>query len=540
MIGSISPPKNPPSQLASPSWPGALSAAVGVAVSLGVAEVIAGFASEAVPSPVVAVADIVVDRAPGSAVRTGIELAGTNDKPLLLLGVVVMAVALGALVGRHVAQRRVVGRPGGALLGALFGLFGLVAALAAARQPAASVTGALAAYLVAAGAGLGVTRGLISLGTARAARVDGADEARPIASPVDPPASRRQFLGFAGAGLAFAGVGALGSRQLRSGALASASRSSLTLPEVAAPVAAVTGTLDSVAGITPYIVPVEDFYRIDTALLVPQVNVATWKLRIKGLVDREIDLTFEDLTAMNVVEVPVTLSCVSNEVGGDLVGNAIWRGVALRDVLELAGVKSSATQLASRSVDGWSCGFPVEAAFDGRDALVAFGMNGEPLTADHGFPVRLVVPGLYGYVSGTKWLSEIELTTWEDFSGYWIPRGWGARGPIKTQSRIDVPRNADRVAAGKVAVAGVAWAPTLGIEAVEVRVDEGEWKPARLGNVLSEDTWAQWVYEWDATPGKHVLQVRATDGTGETQTGEFAPPDPDGATGWHAIAVIVE
>ena len=208
-------------------------------------------------------------------------------------------------------------------------------------------------------------------------------------------------------------------------------------------------------------------------------------------------------------------------------------------MLDLAGVQSAATQIASRSVDNWSCGFPVEAAFDGRESLVAFAMNGEPLTADHGFPVRLVVPGLYGYVSATKWLSEIELTTWEDFSGYWIPRGWAAQGPIKTQSRIDVPKNSERLAAGRIAVAGVAWAPTRGIGTVEVRVDEGEWRPARLGSVLSEETWAQWVYEWDATPGKHLLQVRATDGSGQAQTGEFAPPDPDGATGWHAIAVIV-
>ncbi len=524
----------------SSTWTGAVSAAVGVAVSLGVAEVVSGLAGGSVPSPVVAVADIVVDRAPGSAVRTGIEIAGTADKPLLLAAVVVASLAIGAYAGTQAARRRRLGRSTAVILGALFGVFGLVALFAALRQQSTSLPGSLAGYLAAAAAGLGAARGLITLGTVRGRR-GGPDEEARIASPVDSPATRRQFLGLAGAGVAFAGTGALGGQRLRSGASVAASRTTLTLPDPATPLAVPTGTLDAVAaGISPYIVPARDFYRIDTALLVPQVNVSTWRLRIKGLVDREVELSFDDLTAMNVVEVPVTLSCVSNEVGGDLVGNAIWRGVPLRDVLELAGVQGSATQIASRSVDGWTCGFPVEAAFDGRDSLVAFGMNGEPLAADHGFPVRLVVPGLYGYVSATKWLSEIELTTWEDFSGYWIPRGWSAQGPIKTQSRIDVPKNTDRVAAGKVAVAGVAWAPTRGIKAVEVRVDEGEWRPARLGDVLSADTWAQWVYEWDAAPGKHVLQVRAIDGTGEAQTGEFATPDPDGATGWHAIAVIVE
>jgi DMSO/TMAO reductase YedYZ molybdopterin-dependent catalytic subunit len=521
-------------------WPGALSGLVGAAVALGSAEVFSGLAGDAVPSPVVAVADVVVDKAPGSAVRVGIDLLGTADKPVLIVGVVVVSAALAALVGARAAVRRAVGRPSAAAVAALLGAFAAVAFLAANRQATASPLGSLVAYAAAAMLGWLTTWMLFAAGVARAAQEARSTEPG-FATPIDPPATRRQFLGLAGAGVAFAGLAAAGGSRLRSASAVTTERAALQLPVPASAVPTVAGALDGVVpGISPYIVPASDFYRIDTALLVPQVRADGWQLRIDGLVEREITLSFEELTAMTVVEAPVTLSCVSNEVGGNLVGNAVWRGVPLRDVLDLAGVKPDATQLASSSVDGWTCGFPVEAAFDGRDALVAFGMNGEPLTAEHGFPVRLVVPGLYGYVSATKWLNRLHLTRWEDFSGYWIPRGWSAQGPIKTQSRIDVPRNAATVAPGTVAVAGVAWAPTRGIAKVEVRVDEGEWQPARLGGVLSEDTWVQWVFEWDATPGKHLLQVRATDGTGAAQTGEFAPPAPDGATGWHAIGVIVE
>ena len=300
-----------------------------------------------------------------------------------------------------------------------------------------------------------------------------------------------------------------------------------------------TSSVAGTPGISSLITPNDDFYLIDTALLRPQVDPGNWSLRITGMVDRELTFSYDDLLARATTVAPVTLSCVSNEVGGKLVGNAVWQGVPLVDLLDEAGVQPGATQVASRSVDGWTCGFPTEAAYDGRTALVAVGMNGEPLPLDHGFPARLVVSGLYGYVSATKWLSEIELTTLESFDGYWIPRGWAKLGPVKTQSRIDTPRRGAEVAAGQVAVAGVAWAPHTGIAKVEVQVDDGAWREATLADALGPDAWRQWVLPWEATPGRHTLRVRATDASGATQTDVPAAPAPDGATGWHQVAVTV-
>ena len=296
---------------------------------------------------------------------------------------------------------------------------------------------------------------------------------------------------------------------------------------------------NTVNGISPIVTPNSDFYRIDTAIVVPSVDVDSWELSISGMVDRPYTMNFAELVGMGLVETPVTLSCVSNRVGGNLVDNAVWRGVPLADVLNRAGVQRGATQIVGRSVDNWNSGFPTEYAFDGRVALVAVAMNGEPLPREHGFPVRLVIAGLYGYVSATKWLEEIRLTTWEGFDSYWVPRGWAKRGPIKTQSRIDVPRNSARVRAGRVAVAGVAWAPTKSVEGVQVQVGNGPWVNADLSNNMSVNSWRQWVYSWDAVPGSHQLRCRATDGTGYTQTSEIRPPAPDGATGWHTIDVTV-
>ena len=296
---------------------------------------------------------------------------------------------------------------------------------------------------------------------------------------------------------------------------------------------------NTVTGISPIVTPNSDFYRIDTAIVVPSVDVNGWELSISGMVDRPYTMSFAELIDMGLVETPVTLSCVSNRVGGNLVDNAVWRGVPLADVLNRAGVQRGATQIVGRSVDNWNSGFPTEYAFDGRVALVAVAMNGEPLPREHGFPVRLVIAGLYGYVSATKWLEEIRLTTWEGFDSYWVPRGWAKRGPIKTQSRIDVPRNSARVRAGRVAVAGVAWAPTKSVEGVQVQVGNGPWVNADLSNNMSVNSWRQWVYAWDARPGSYQIRCRATDGTGYTQTSEIRPPAPDGATGWHTIDVTV-
>jgi DMSO/TMAO reductase YedYZ molybdopterin-dependent catalytic subunit len=299
-------------------------------------------------------------------------------------------------------------------------------------------------------------------------------------------------------------------------------------------------TLDeTVPGISPIVTPNADFYRIDTALVAPQVDPADWTLRIVGMVDREVEIDFDELVGIDRIEQFVTLQCVSNEVGGDLVGNALWSGIPLRVLLDRAGVRPEASQIVGRSVDGWTAGFPTAVALDGRSAMVAVAMNGEPLPVKHGFPARLIVPGLYGYVSATKWLTEIELTTWDAFDAYWIPRGWAKEGPIKTQSRIDVPTPGTTLAAGPTPVAGVAWAPTRSVERVEVRIGDQPWQETRLSGELSDNAWVQWVYGWVAEPGRHRLAVRATDGDGETQTSETSPPAPSGATGYHTVTVEV-
>jgi DMSO/TMAO reductase YedYZ molybdopterin-dependent catalytic subunit len=338
-----------------------------------------------------------------------------------------------------------------------------------------------------------------------------------------------------------AAVAAVVGRTLQQRLGAAASRAAVVLPRARSPLPPLpTGVDLGIDGATPFVTPNDRFYRIDTALVVPQVLAEDWELRVHGLVERELRLSFAELLARPLVDADITLSCVSNEVGGDLVGNARWRGVRLAQLLEESGVREDATQVVGRSADGFTNGFPLEVVDDGRDALVAVGMNGEPLPIDHGFPVRLVVPGLYGYVSATKWLVEIELTTLDAFDGYWVRRGWAKEAPVKTQSRIDVPKDGARLAPGRRAVAGVAWAPVRGVDRVEVQVDDGPWHETRLADAPGRATWRQWVHHWEATPGRHQLRVRATDGDGRTQTSERVPPIPDGATGWHSVDVEVE
>ena len=265
---------------------------------------------------------------------------------------------------------------------------------------------------------------------------------------------------------------------------------------------------------------------------------------MKGEIDNPIELSYSDLLSLPTREADITLSCVSNEVGGRLVSNARWTGVLLSDVLKEAGlsrdkVSGASEQLVGRSVDGWTSGFPTDIAFDGREALVAFGMNGDELPVEHGYPVRLVVPGLYGYVSATKWLTEVELTDWS-FDAYWIKRGWSKEGPIKTQSRIDTVKDGDKLSAGNTQIGGIAWAPARGIERVEVSTDYGEtWNEATLATQLDVDAWRLWIYDWNAQPGEHTIKVRATDGNGETQTEVKAAPHPSGATGYHTVEITV-
>jgi DMSO/TMAO reductase YedYZ molybdopterin-dependent catalytic subunit len=258
------------------------------------------------------------------------------------------------------------------------------------------------------------------------------------------------------------------------------------------------------------------------------------------MVRNPMTITWQQLLQRPMVERYVTLACVSNEVGGDLIGNARWLGTPIKDLLDEAQPLPDADQVVQRAIDGWTCGSPTAVLRDGRDALLAVGMNGRPLPIEHGFPVRMVVPGLYGYVSACKWIAEIELTRFADFDAYWVPRGWSARAPIKTQSRIDTPRDGAKRPAGTVVVAGVAWAQHTGIAKVEVQVDDGPWRPATLADTVSADTWRQWSWRWPATPGNHAVRVRATDAAGRTQTSTPAPPEPDGATGWHSVRVTIE
>ena len=294
-----------------------------------------------------------------------------------------------------------------------------------------------------------------------------------------------------------------------------------------------------VDGLSPLFTPNADFYRIDTALTVPQVPAESWQLRVRGMVERPFDLSYAELISRELIEADITMTCVSNEIGGGLVGTARWLGVRLDDLLAEAGIDPMADQIVGRSVDGYTCGFPVS-ALDGRAALVAVAMNGEPLPLEHGFPARLIVPGLYGFVSATKWLTEIEVTRFDQFDQYWVPRGWDNQAPIKTMSRIDTPRGLARVAPGTVPIAGVAWAQTRGIVGVEVQIDDGAWQSADLAEAVNDDMWRQWSLPWDATPGRHQVRVRAIDGTGEIQTDERQAPMPNGASGHHQIIVLVD
>ncbi len=505
----------------------AVAGLVAAAVALGVAELAAGILGRV--SLVVSVGDLIVDTLPSSLVKLAIEVFGTYDKPALLVTIVAVSLATGALLGPAVARRPRVGI-------AAFAAFAVVGTLAGASDT--RTLGIVAALIAGVGAWAGwrTLRWLL-------------DAAEPSTSAVMPGrgvADRRRFLAFAGTAGAGAVAAAVVGRRAGSPVDVEAQRTALVLPEVTATPVEVPGL--AVEGITALVTPNDRFYRIDTALVVPRVDVSTWRLRVTGLVDSPFEITFDELAEMATLNEAVTLVCVSNEVGGNLAGNAVWLGVPLAALLERAGVRPEATQIVGRSVDGFTVGFPTAVLADGRPAMVAIGMNGEALPADHGFPARLVVPGLYGYVSATKWLQEIELTTLEAFDAYWIPRGWAKEAPIKTQSRIDVPRTGRAIAPGRRPIAGVAWGGIRSVSRVEVairpKVDgayaAAEWRVATLGEVLAQSTWRQWVVEWDAEPGEYEIAVRATDGDGNVQTEVESRPEPDGATGHHAIRVRVE
>lgn len=363
---------------------------------------------------------------------------------------------------------------------------------------------------------------------------------RPVATVPDASPARRNFLFAAGASVAVAAVGTAGGRSLATRKNVSMARQALKFPRAAEPAAPLPpGVSLPVPGISPFITPNNQFYRVDTAILVPQVDPSNWRLRIHGMVAREVTVTFDELLRRPLIEDYLTLCCVSNPVGGPYIGNAKWLGASLAALLREARPQRGADQLLATSADGFTSGTPLTAVLDGRDALVAVAMNGAALPTAHGFPARLVVPGLYGYVSACKWVVDLEVTTFAAAQGYWVPRGWSQLGPVKTESRIDVPTSGSSVKAGKVAVAGVAWAQHKGIEAVEARVDRGAWHEATLAAVPGIDTWRQWVWEWDATPGSHLIEARATDKTGYTQTSAIAEVAPNGATGYPSVQVSV-
>ncbi|MGW3669032.1 sulfite oxidase [Streptomyces sp. NPDC005141] len=536
---------------------GALSGMLAGFAALAVAESVSALVRPEA-GPVVAVGGAAIDRTPPAVKDWAIRHFGTNDKLVLQLGILAVLALFACALGVFAVRRRRAGA-----LGVL--LFGVIGGAAALTRPDStswtdalpSVTGALcgALLLYALAGRLSSPGPAPSAPSAPDSRPDGDepvtadDAAAPAATSGESGWDRRGFIvAAAAAAAASAGAGALG-RSLNGvrGQDAVASRANLVLPAVASPAAPIPqGARLRVPGVSPFVTANADFYRVDTALVVPKVDATGWRLRIHGQgVSRPMTLTFDDLLRRELIERDITLTCVSNEVGGPYVGNARWIGVRLADLLTACGVRppsrgGPADQLVARSVDGMTIGSPVEDVMDGRDALLAVGMNGEPLPFEHGFPVRMLVPGLYGYVSACKWIKDIELTTFDAYDPYWVKRKWASRAPIKTQSRIDTPKPFARPAAGTVMVAGVAWAQHRGIDKVEVRIDDGRWQEADLAAEDTVDTWRQWSFPWQATRGGHTLTVRATDRTGHVQTDRRTRTIPDGADGRHSVVVTVD
>lgn len=494
-------------------WRGAVGGVLAALAGLAAGSVVAGLLGTTL-TPVVAIGSAFIDRVPPWLKDLAIAWFGTNDKTALRVGILTVLLVLAAL-GGVLAVRRY--WAGATVVVVLVGL----AVIAAATRPDSGQTGFVPSVVA------GVTALFVLRLFSR--------RLEPLLDAPDDSVSRRGFLQLsAGVAIGSAAIGALGRVLGGNRAAVAEAREGLNLPK--------PPTVDAPAGVqadgaTSWVTSNADFYRIDTALSVPQILPADWKLRIHGMVDRELQLTFDDLLKRQVVHKWVTLTCVSNEVGGDLIGNALWSGVLLKDLLQEAGPAKDADAIQSTSKDGFTAGTPLSTLLDDRQSMLAFAMNGEPLPVEHGFPVRIVVPGLYGYVSATKWLTDIEVTRFDRFEAYWTPRGWSELGPIKLSSRIDVPRS--KAEPGQVTVAGVAWDQHVGVSKVEVRVDGGPWQQATLAADASIDTWRQWHWTWDAPRGNHVLQVRAFDAKGNPQIEASAPPAPNGSTGLHTVDVKV-
>ena len=562
---SPSPYRSPASPVSRPGvLQGALAGLLAAATGLAAGELLSGL-NRKLTSPVIGVGNRAVDLVPQPLKRFAIRQFGTHDKQALLIGMFAAIAIFAIVVGILATRRKLIGIIGLTAFGALGALAAVTGRTGSLSDALPSILAAVVAIVMLMGL-LGAARGTHpnpaaaspgpgSVTTPRnapddmlgriMAKIQDGEPARVTATAsapaVSPAVSRRGFLALSGAAaVAAAGMGTAGRLLQRSTGSIKA-RASLVLPKARKPLAAAPAgvSVPELNDATPFFTPNNKFYRIDTALEVPKIDVDTWELKIKGMVGQERTYTYEDLLSRNLVERDITLTCVSNEVGGILMGNARWLGVPLKELLDEAEVQNGATQIVGRSVDGWTSGFPTKLAMDGRDAMVAIAMNGEPLPFAHGFPARLIIPGIYGYVSATKWLTEIELTTLEDFDAYWVPRGYAKEAPIKLASRIDVPRGLSTIPAGKAAVAGVAWAQTVGIAKVEVKIDDAEWKEAVLADEQSVDTWRQWHLEWDATTGSHSISVRATDKNGKLQQEDRKAPLPNGATGWHQIISLV-
>ncbi|MCV7196345.1 oxidoreductase [Mycobacterium angelicum] len=489
-------------------------------VSLGVAQ-LADIPFGARADARTAIGAVLVDLTPGPIKEWAIQTLGSLDKLFLAGAVLVGIITIAAIAGSLETQRRPIGS---AVLTAA-GVLGCAAVLS--RQGATAVD--LIPTVAGTACGVAVLRFLTR---------------RFWPGPEDPEdmadTGRRRLVvfGLLGFGLVSGVVGAVITRAVHSVA---GDRNNFTLPRPRSPAPPIPADVQPNGVALPsFITPSADFYRVDTALSVPQLSQHDWRLRIHGMVDREVTYSLDDLARFEVVETVTTLTCVSNPVGGNLISTGVWTGYRVAELLAAAHVHTDADMVLSTSIDGFTAGTPVAALTEGRNALLAVGLNGQPLPIEHGYPARLVVPGLYGYVSATKWVVDLELTRFDRAKAYWTRQGWAARAPIKTESRIDVPRGGQQVPLGPAMFGGVAWAQNRGVRAVEVRIGDGEWQPAELGASYSNETWRLWRFPWQAdSPGKHTISVRATDNTGAVQTSERASPDPDGATGWHTVNFTV-
>jgi len=496
---------------------GPLLGIVSVAAGLASAQFITSFGTF-LNNPIVSLGNRVIDHIPFSIKEFAISTFGTNDKNALVVSILLIVLGLSAIIGRLYFSKNKT--KASILIYTLAGLAALASLFDAGANPFSLLPSVVA--------------GVITVLILRMF------EKKSIASEVSVGEWDRRDL--------FKTVGIIGASiivatsigkffQTRTSTQLQRLNVILPKPLKFLPTPPTDPALTK-PGLSTLFTSNEEFYRIDTAISVPNIDVDSWRLKIGGFVGKPLEFTYKELSARPVFELDDTIACVSNEVGGTLVGNARWLGVRLDDLIKEAQPSSTADQVMGYSSDGFSAGFPL-AALDGRDAMIAIGMNGEPLPLEHGFPARIIVPGLYGYVSATKWLTFIELTRFDKRQGYWVPRGWSALAPIKTQSRIDTPHNGETIVAGKVAIAGVAWAPTRGITRVEVRVNSEPWRDATLGPELAKTTWRQWWIDWIATPGHPSISVRATDGTGVTQSSNIVPLAPNGAEGWHTISVSV-